>query len=492
MEPSDGGFPAPSVSQLVCRCEWCGHENMRPRGVEIAVQTEPTITLEEETQTVKMGAELSFADLEFLERPSDVEMEDEKPVIDDEKSEKPSHNEEMLEIGGSEEEKPIVEELVSKTPEINLPLVSELSSSPKKGKANASFSGKDSQKKASLIQDNKNVVQEKKNVRQEKEIVRQEKKNVLPSSKRIRSHPECATIKAKQGDEIKCSSSSYVNPEGKHRDTYRIDMLVPKRESDDGRIQGVPRREANDGRVHKCEECGARFAYPSTLVYHKKIHTGVSKYGIVVYDNSGSLNQARFARIGALFMVFTTPVCLIAGYVDTILINPNEEDPSMKEMMRWSIITLTLTTLAVKFSQNTCRKTLTTLYFNKAEGKIYLDAFRGWFCKPKMYGPYSPSIAYRTLETRREGNGFRTYNKLIFEPHIMSARILSQEEVVEHKIINRNIEVEGSDMGNKSFEIREELIANYTLWRKLFKIKEDENKDKKEEKDVKAKRKIYD
>ena len=36
------------------------------------------------------------------------------------------------------------------------------------------------------------------------------------------------------------------------------------------------------------------------------------------------------ARGLALFMVFTTPVCMIAGYVDTILSNPDEEHPSMK------------------------------------------------------------------------------------------------------------------------------------------------------------------
>ena len=50
----------------------------------------------------------------------------------------------------------------------------------------------------------------------------------------------------------------------------------------------------------------------------------------MVYDNGGSLNKGRMARIGALFMIFTTPVCLVAGYVDTILSNPNEENPSMK------------------------------------------------------------------------------------------------------------------------------------------------------------------
>ena len=71
----------------------------------------------------------------------------------------------------------------------------------------------------------------------------------------------------------------------------------------------------------------------------------------------------------------------------------------------------------------------------------------------------------------------------------MSARYLSKQEVLEHSI-NKNIQVEGSDMGNKSFEIREELIKEYSLWKKLFKVKEEESNDDQKKED--GKRKIYD
>ena len=282
-EPTEVGFPDSPFSRMICRCEWCGHESMGPRGVEIAIQTEPTITLEEETQTAEMGA-----DLELSEMPSDVEIRDEKPQIHDKNSGKllkVSYIEEESVIGDSEDEKPMIDDhIISKTP-----LISDFPSFPQKGKLafqisfssvfclpviflfftnvlfsekeNMSLSGKNRQKKENLIQKKENLTQKK-------------EKGALPSAKRSR-HQDCgAKAKLPNGNEITCSSSSYVNRAGQHRENYRIDVVVPRTADHDDRVKVQQRRSGSDGRNHTCEECGARFAYPGTLVYHKKIHTG--------------------------------------------------------------------------------------------------------------------------------------------------------------------------------------------------------------------------
>lgn len=209
----------------------------------------------------------------------------------------------------------------------------------------------------------------------------------------------------------------------------------------------------------------------------------ISRYGIVVYESRmlTENNLPGMMRSLLIYMTFSLPVISFVGYCDLVL--RNERNFSLDDWKKGTGLLVVILLCGLVYSKDQSKRMIKRLYFNRKEKKIYIEGYTG-FCKPKIYGPYDPSIGSRRILTVQSKGSYITQEHLIFEGQPLTARQLSYEKL--EKItegmgalsspfsILKNIE--GHDMGNREFriDVNGTDMKEKKLYKQLFRIHEEE------------------
>lgn len=242
--------------------------------------------------------------------------------------------------------------------------------------------------------------------------------------------------------------------------------------------------------VRWCDEVGVRngvkrYVHQQQFIVPKDTH---SKYGVVVYSKRtpGAIHpeMVTATRYLLLLLLVSTPVCLMAGYVDMVLtLGPNCD---LMPLFNCAKLPLSAILIILVFGSAKSKTWLSRLFYDKSTQKIHIETYTG-LCKAKMYGPYNPSIGFRRISTKKVSSKFVTEEHLVFSPKPWTTTSALKEDIKTYMnpgsffgMLNN----EGSDMGNRAFLIATSLdpvINNYLkeekLYKKLFKIHEDKSEE---------------